>query len=465
MVTRTVNFNLELVNFDTTPWHEKEHDNWRTIDAVFSNFIVVNNVQGVWQNATAVTVGQKYIDGDLGTIFTVLIAHTTPSTGTFAVSRAAVSANWETYTVSIASRGVWATSTVYNPNDFVQDGTRYGIVQGAYISGASYDVDVTNGDIVTLIEAGDLISSSPVANTLTVGSSATVSFDSDTGVFTFGLPTGATGATVLQSGLTYDDTVFAVTGNITATGTIEPAGDTAAADNAAIGYTSVDGLILTGQGSTADVSLKNDADTTVCYIPTGTNYVRFGDSMTESFGDSDDIKVYHTGSYGYITNSTGTMHLGSDALNLTNLAVNASYVTMVNGAAVTLFYNNSQRLITTATGAVITGTILASTDTDTSNTGNITLDFGANQNFVLTFTGNVTLDNPTTEQVGQAGVIVCIQDGTGSRTLSLGSQFKTAGDAGITLSTAANAVDIIPYFVSAADSILIGAVQLALSGA
>lgn len=117
------------------------------------------------------------------------------------------------------------------------------------------------------------------------------------------------------------------------------------------------------------------------------------------------------------------------------------------------------------TDAVQFKTVLANTNTDTSNTGTVTLDFAANQNFVLTFTGNVDLANPSTEAVGQAGVIVCIQDGTGSRTLSLGSQFKTAGDAGITLSTAANAVDIVPYFVSAADSILIGAVQLAFSGA
>jgi hypothetical protein len=40
-----------------------------------------------------------------------------------------------------------------------------------------------------------LVSESPVANTLSVGSSATVSFVASTGVFTFGLPTGATGAT------------------------------------------------------------------------------------------------------------------------------------------------------------------------------------------------------------------------------------------------------------------------------
>ena len=44
------------------------------------------------------------------------------------------------------------------------------------------------------------------------------------------------------------------------TATTAPAGDTAAGDNAAIGYTSAEGLILTGQGSTSDVTIKNDAD-------------------------------------------------------------------------------------------------------------------------------------------------------------------------------------------------------------
>lgn len=71
--------------------------------------------------------------------------------------------------------------------------------------------------------------------------------------------------------------------------------------------------------------------------------------------------------------------------------------------------------------------VVGSTDTDTSNTGSVTLDFNTNQNFVLTFTGNVTLANPSTESVGQTGVIICIQDGTGSRTLSLGTDYETVG--------------------------------------
>ena len=111
----------------------------------------------------------------------------------------------------------------------------------------------------------------------------------------------------------------------------------------------------------------------------------------------------------------------------------------------------------------ITGIAVAGTLTDTSNTGNITLDFGAYQNFVLTLTGNVTLDNPTTETLGQTGFLVLIQDATGSRTVSLGSQYLTAGGSGLTLSTAANAIDIVPYVVQATDKILLGTPQLAFA--
>ena len=56
-----------------------------------------------------------------------------------------------------------------------------------------------------------------------------------------------------------------------------------AGDNAAIGFTSTEGLILTGQGSTNDVTIKNDADADVIEIPTGTvNVTMAGDA---SIGD------------------------------------------------------------------------------------------------------------------------------------------------------------------------------------
>ena len=267
-----------------------------------------------------------------------------------------------------------------------------------------------------------------------------------------------------EANLTFDGSVLAVSGNVTATGTVEPAGDTAAGDDAAIGYTAAEGLILTGQGSTSDITFKNDADTTVFSIPTGTDDVLFPDNAKAMFGDGSDLQLYHDASNSYIKDAgTGLLVVLSNHFRVNNAANSEVMLQATEDGGCDLYHNNVSKLSTTANGATIVGTVLATTDTDTSNTGSVTLDFAANQNFVLTLTGNVTLANPSTEQVGQAGVIVFIQDGTGSRTLSLGTDYETAGGAGITLSTAASAVDVVPYFVKAANSIQLGAIQKAFS--
>jgi hypothetical protein len=51
--------------------------------------------------------------------------------------------------------------------------------------------------------------------------------------------------------------------------TVNSTGDTSAGDNAAVGYTSAEGLILTGQGSTNDITIKRDDDTAVLEVATG----------------------------------------------------------------------------------------------------------------------------------------------------------------------------------------------------
>jgi len=86
----------------------------------------------------------------------------------------------------------------------------------------------------------------------------------------------------------------------------------------------------------------------------------------------------------------------------------------------------------------------------------ITPDFGANQNFTVTLGGNRTLANPsnvTSDKVGQVGSIFVVQDGTGSRTLSFGSNWDFIGGTAPTLSTAASAVDRIDYIVRSTTSI------------
>jgi hypothetical protein len=94
------------------------------------------------------------------------------------------------------------------------------------------------------------------------------------------------------------------------------------------------------------------------------------------------------------------------------------------------------------------GTITALTDGAT-----ITPNFNNANNFSVTLGGNRTLANPTNLTAGQSGVIVITQDGTGSRTLAYGSNFKFPGGTAPTLTTTASAVDVLAYYVESASRI------------
>jgi hypothetical protein len=94
------------------------------------------------------------------------------------------------------------------------------------------------------------------------------------------------------------------------------------------------------------------------------------------------------------------------------------------------------------------GTVVALTDGST-----ITPDFSAGNNFSVTLGGNRTLANPTNLTAGQHGVIVITQDGTGSRTLAYGSNFKFPAGVAPTLTTTASAVDVLAYYVESSSRI------------
>jgi len=112
-------------------------------------------------------------------------------------------------------------------------------------------------------------------------------------------------------------------------------------------------------------------------------------------------------------------------------------------------------------------TILPSLFTENA-TGSTELNFATYDSFTLTLIGNVVLSNPSSLYAGKSGYIAFIQDGTGSRTVTLGSEFETVGGSGLTLSSAADTTDLVPYFIAAApgsapNRILLGAPQLAFS--
>ena len=195
--------------------------------------------------------------------------------------------------------------------------------------------DTDNGVLYTGFKAGNVTSSVsyvlPTADgssgyQLTTDGSGTLSWAASTlalandGNNRIATGTGSGGLNA-EANLTFDGSVLAATGNITATGTMEPAGDTAASDNAAIGYTSAEGLILTGQGSTNDITIKNDADTDVISIPTGTTGVTLAGTLGVGAitGTSTIQGTTITATTAFVPDASDGAALGTAALEFSDL--------------------------------------------------------------------------------------------------------------------------------------------------
>jgi hypothetical protein len=91
------------------------------------------------------------------------------------------------------------------------------------------------------------------------------------------------------------------------------------------------------------------------------------------------------------------------------------------------------------------GLSATSVNTILTYASSLTPAFTAGSEYTVTLTGNMTLNLPTGMVPGTLYRLFLIQDGTGSRTLTLGAGFKTAGGAP-TLTTTANAIDRLDIF-------------------
>lgn len=116
--------------------------------------------------------------------------------------------------------------------------------------------------------------------------------------------------------------------------TFQPDGDTSAGDNAAIGYTAAEGLILTGQGSSTDVTIKNDADATVASIATGTTIFTMNDDVAVSGRAVGHVTTDNDGSFDLaVGNDFKCTTAGNLTLTFTNPAAGQSgNIMFINGS-------------------------------------------------------------------------------------------------------------------------------------
>ena len=110
-----------------------------------------------------------------------------------------------------------------------------------------------------------------------------------------------------------------------------------------------------------DISFYEDTGTTAKLTwDASAESLNFADNGKAVFGASD-LEIYHDGSNSYITDAgTGSLLLQGDSLYLMNAAGSSTYFygNSSTGAA-QLRYGNSPKLVTTATGCTVTGSIVA----------------------------------------------------------------------------------------------------------
>ena len=345
-----------------------------------------------------------------------------------------ISAGDAAVTLSTSSGNITIDATANN-SDIIFKGTdATADITMLTLAGADAGAATFNNKIVAteLDISGDAdIDGTLEADAITIGSTAIGSIYGVVAGSSSIVTTGALNSGSITSGF---GTIDTGSSTITTTGLIS--GGSLDIDNVLINGTTIGHTDDTDLITVADSLLTIDGDVT---ITGGTPTLTIGDAGAE------DAKIVFDG-------NAQDFHIGLDDT--------ADDLVIGKGSALgtTPAISIADTLKTTFGGGAIGATY------SVTGSGNITMNFDLYTNFQISANGNVVLLNGTgTLTAGQSGLIVLIQDGTGSRTLSTQSDYEWPAATVGTISTAANAVDIIPYYIDANDSILLGAPQLAFA--
>ena len=121
-------------------------------------------------------------------------------------------------------------------------------------------------------------------------------------------------------------------------------------------------------------------------VTTASGNIKLVDNVKATFGNSGDLEIYHDGSTNYIRSNNGAIVLRDDTIQLKAYSTTDTYVSCVNGGAVSLRYDNSVKLTTETSGVNITGICTA-----TSFVGS-----GAN---LTNLPAQITFSNPSNNRI------------------------------------------------------------------
>ena len=127
------------------------------------------------------------------------------------------------------------------------------------------------------------------------------------------------------------------------------------------------------------IGLTNTRDyNTFPYISQGGGQLYDNSELT--FGNSNDLKIYHDGSNSWISEvGTGSLIVAADNYYLRNAAGTETKISAVSDGSVSLYDNNSVKLATTSSGINVTGNISIDSITALQHSGNFLYLNSSNQ--------------------------------------------------------------------------------------
>ena len=158
--------------------------------------------------------------------------------------------------------------------------------------------------------------------------------------------------------------------------------------------------------------------------------------------------------------NAGVVTASSFVGDVTGAASTASFATTsfgLSGSPAILVSNAGVNTDSSPTNLYVSGSSASNTVAIGNTNATTTLDFSSANDFSFTLTGSIVLANPTGVTTGQSGVIYIQQDGSGSHTVGFGSHWYSLSATAPTLSTGANALDVLTYSVRNSTSIVAAA--------
>ena len=112
------------------------------------------------------------------------------------------------------------------------------------------------------------------------------------------------------------------------------------------------GTNTTGNDATTRMSIASDGTVNVAVN------LDMPDDATIKLGDSDDLKIYHSGSHSFIQDEgTGNLYIDSNQLYLRNADTDNVLLQTTSAGAVQIKHNGNTKIETSSSGATITGNI------------------------------------------------------------------------------------------------------------